>query len=203
MSQTSSAIPDFWRLFRQRAADLADTESADTAVYDQLLEGLHRIHPELFLEVSVEPGACELIVTTEGNRSLFPLARSIVADAPQVEGWTIQALKPQLGFPESVGWGQVQVSVADVVFDPLQDASGALGLRMFVPGIDESEVTDAHNALLRALDHGLGEEVFAEKIVFTEVQPLPNDRPADDFIPLVELGAFIKWREGQRARGAG
>jgi hypothetical protein len=203
MSQVASAIPDFWALFRQRAADLGETESADTAVYDELLERLHRIDPGLYLEYSVNAGASELIVTAEGDRSLFQLARSVVAAAPVIEGWTMHALKPQIGFPVSVRWGQVQLRMADVEFDPLEGESGELGLRMFVPGISDSDVNDAHNALLRALDHGLGEEAFAEKIQFTEVRLRPADQLAAELIPLTELSAFIKWREGELQRGAG
>lgn len=200
MDHIPSAIAGFWLLFRQRAADLASADSAESPVYDVLLEELHRIDPRLFLEFSAEPAACELIVTAEGDRSLFPLARTVVAAAPPVEGWTIRALKPKLGFPESVRWENLSLRTADILFDPLErEDSDDLGLRILVPGMLEKDADDAHNAVLRAMDHGLGEEKLAESVHYTEVRPLSPDDATDDFIPLVELDAFIQWRESRRS----
>jgi hypothetical protein len=89
-----------------------------------------------------------------------------------------------------------------VVFDPLERDGSDLGLRIFVPGIEGKDVEDAHNAVLRALDHGLGEEKFADKVQFTEVRTLPPDAAATDYIPLRDLEKFIEWRDSRR-RGAG
>jgi hypothetical protein len=193
------AVSDFWQLFRQRAAELAVARSADVPVYDVLLDQLQKVDRGLYFEFSADPGACELIITAEGNRSLFPLVRAIVAAAPTVHGWTMHALKPKLGFPETTGWENLHLRTADIVFDPLEcEGSDDLGLRIFIRGIDEKDIEDAHNAVLRTLDHGLGEEKFAETVHYTEVRPLPADAATDDFIPLVELEEFILWREGKR-----
>jgi hypothetical protein len=186
MALPDNAIVEFWDLFRLRAAALAAIESADDPTYDELLEKLHRIDPGLYFELSSNPGACELIVTAEGERDLFPLARTVVGAAPMVDGWTIQAIKPKL-------------VIADIAFDPVECDGGKLGLRIFVPGLDPKDAEDAHNALLRAMDHGLGEEMFAEAIQGTEVHPMPAGATASNFIPLVELEAFVRWRERKRS----
>jgi hypothetical protein len=145
-----------------------------------------------------------LIVTADGDRSLFPLAHTIVAAAPVVEGWTILALKPKLGFPESVRWENLDLRIADVRFDPLElEGSDDLGLRIFVRGVQEQDAVAAHSAVLRAMDHGLGEERFAMSVHYTEIRVLSADDATDDFIPLVDLDAFIQWRERQRKGSAG
>jgi hypothetical protein len=202
MDATSSEIAWFWNLFRQRAADLASCKSADSPAFVELLDQLHRIDPELYFEFCAEPGACELIVTADGNRSLFSLARAVVAAAPIIDGWTIRALKPQIGCPETTQWEDLTLQLADVVFDPLEwEGSSELGLRIFVPGIEEKDVDAAHNALLRALDHILGEEKFAEVVQYIEVLPLPANEASEQFIALSDLDAFIRWREGKQLVG--
>jgi hypothetical protein len=100
-------------------------------------------------------------------------------------------------FPESTEWEGVRVDLADVVFDPLSEhESEDLGLKLLVPRLKVHEVEQAHNAPLRALDHGLGERQFAECVRYTEVAPLVE--PPDDYIPLLELEGFIRWRNEWR-----
>jgi hypothetical protein len=194
------AIAGFWQVFRREAAILARTASADSAAHRILLEALHAIDPGLFLEFAIEPGASELIVTADGTQSLFPLAREVVAAAPRVEGWTVRALKPKLGFPVTVRWENVTLRTPEIVFDPLERAGAQeLGLRILVPGLEEKDIDDAHNAILRAMDHGLGEEQLANAVAYTEVRPLPADAAAGDFIPLTELEMFIQWRNSKRS----
>jgi len=198
MNVASTEIAEFWNLFRQCAVNLAACNSADSPVYEALLEQLQKINPGLYLEYSAEPGDCELIVTADGDRSLFSLVRAVVADAPLIEGWTIRALKPQIGCPKTTQWEGFTLKLADIVFDPLEeDGSFELGLTLFVPGIEEKDIDDAHNALLRALDHILGEERFAEEVQFTEVFPLLDDAPSEQYIPLSDLDAFIRWRNSK------
>jgi hypothetical protein len=124
---------------------------------------------------------------------------AIVAAAPEIPGWTILSLKPKLGFPVTARWEDLTITVANVVFNPLDiKGSDDFGLLIYVPGIRHSDTEKAHNALLRAIDHGLGERRFAQAVQYTEVHPLPDDASADDFIPLAHLEKYIEWREGKR-----
>lgn len=166
-------------------------------MYDELLQKLQEIDEGLFFEFAVSPGDCELIVTAEGEKSLFSLVEEIVAAAPVIEGWRILALKPKLGFPGSIVWDGCQVAIEEVVFDPLENESDELGLRLLVPGLVDQDADRVHNALLRAIDHGLGEREFAEAVAYTEVAALEG--AADEFIPLIDLESFIQWWQGQRA----
>jgi hypothetical protein len=194
-----SAIAEYWRVFTEFSPQLAELTTAEDPIYDQLLEKLHLIDPGLFIELSAESDhQRELVITADGNSELFALADQVVDAAPRLVGWTILALKPRLGFPESVMWEGVSVNIADVVFDPFTpEDSDELVLQLFVPGITEQEVDSAHNALLRALDHALGEREFAASVQYTEVLPLTG--PADDYIPLLKLEEFLKWHNKQRA----
>jgi len=199
MTDKTQSIEEFWRLFKKQAPELAAISSADHPVYDLILEQLQQIDPGLYFEFSSGHGTAELIITAEGDSSLFSLVEAIVAGAPDISGWTILSLKPKLGFPVNARWEGTTVTIADVVFDPLEwEDSQDLGIRIFISGLTPEHAEDAHNALLRALDHGLGERAFAECVQFTEVLPLPSDASAEEYIPLTELENYINWRKKNR-----
>ena len=140
-----------------------------------------------------------MIVTADGNRDLFPIARAVAAAAPEVEGWTIRALKPRLGLPETARWGDLTVNIDTMVFEPLENDESELGLRIFVPGLNPKDADAAHNAVLRALDHALGEEMFAVRVCTTQRWshfrwmrlPTITSRSAIS-------ESFIEWRDRRR-----
>jgi hypothetical protein len=196
MSRQREAIAEFWRVFEKHEGELTMLSSADHPLYDLILGKLHQIDPRLYFEFSSTPGASELIITADGNRSLFNLVESIVADAPKTPGWSISALKPKIGFPVAATWEGTKVTIADVVFEPLElNSAGDFGIRIFIPGITDESVKNAHNAILRALDHALGERAFAELVQGTEVLPLPDNVPAGTYLPLTELENFVSQRK--------
>jgi hypothetical protein len=193
MAPPSSAISAFWVAFCDLAPLLAHADSADDPTYERLLAKLHAVDSGLFIEFAASPGANELVVTAEGNRDLFPLVKQIVDAAPGVEGWTVIALKPRLGFPVTARWEHLTVEIADVFFEPLErEGSTELGLRLIVRGLTERDLDDAHNAILRAIDHGLGEESHANAIRYTEIGCLPATASPKTYIPLVELEHYIR-----------
>jgi hypothetical protein len=192
----SKTISEFWRSFQKNSEALSQIDTADDPVYDELLERLQQIDAGLYFEFSAQPGQCELLITADGDRTLFACVDDIVSAAPQVKGWKIFALKPKLGFPETVEWEGFKISIAEVVFDPMDSEDGELGLRLLIPKLNEEDFEDAHNGLLRAIDHGLGEREFSESIQHTEVAALEG--PASEYIPLTDLESFIQWRKKQR-----
>ena len=138
---------------------------------------------------------CELIITAEGARSLFAVARSVVESAPPIPGWTIRALRPQIGFPKSVRWGNYTLDVGTVVFRPLDRSDGrGLDLDIFIPDLTPGDTEDAHNAVLRAMDSGLGEERLAEAVQGTVVRPLLKGIDQEDLIPLIDLDTIVERR---------
>src|SRR5688572_25644184 len=196
MADTERATDNFWKAFRERAAELAAVKSADEPVYDFLLERLHEVDPGLFLELSINEQPCELTISADGNRELFPLARSVVAAAPAVDGWTIRALKPKQGFPEGARFNEVSIKTEGIVFQAFESDEDPRGIHLliFIPGITEEEKEDAHNAVLRLLDHALGEEELALGICETDVAVLADGAQPEDAYTLVELPALLNSR---------
>lgn len=194
----SDPIAGFWATFKDNEGQLRTADSADVPAYDVILERLKRIHEDLWFEFGVNEGGAELIVTAEGNRELFPIAEKVVSLAPSVPGWTFLALRPKVGFPESVSWEDLTVNLADVAFRPQdREDSARLDLTLYVSGLDRKRSVEVHNALLQALDHGLGERAFAEQIAGTSVAPLPEGKTLEDYRPLTQLATFLEERSKQ------
>ena len=196
MSETNEAIQEFWNLFRDRRESIIVGEAVDEDAYDDLLKKLHEVHSGLFIQLGVSSTPYELIVTAEGHRELFSIAETIVAHAPQVAGWVFRALMPKRGLPQTAEWNDVHLRVADVTFLPLALEDGKLGLRLFTPKLQPQDTEETHAALLRALDHALGERGLATAIEGTEVAATPEGPEARDLRPLGELEDFLRrrWR---------
>lgn len=197
MPRVDDAIAAFWSKFEEHAGELDAADSTDAPVYGELLRYLHKVDAGIYFEFCSAPGARDLIITADGNSALFPLVRNIVDAAPPIDGWTIFALKPKLGLPETTCWENCVVNLSDVVFDPLELDGSGLGLHFFVPGIEAKDFRNAHNAILRALDHGLGEEKFAAAVQYTEVRAMPAGEEVTNYIPIHDLEKFIEWRARQ------
>lgn len=199
ISKLRHSIDEFWCLFQKHAAEFSTAvDSADHPLYGLLLEALQQIHPDLYLEYSISTEPSELILTADGKRTLFPLVEQIVSSAPPVPDWRIIPLKPKIGFPTHTRWQGITIRIADVVFEPLErEGSEDLGLCLYISDLRPEDREDAHNAILQAIDHGLGEREFAEAVQYTEALPLPENASMDDFIPLLDLEKFITWRNGR------
>jgi hypothetical protein len=188
-AREADAARRFWQAFGELAPRLALAECADDPTYDALLERLQEVHPELWFEFGIDtkPDGNELIITAHGQRSLFPLVRELVDMGPVVERWSSIALKPQLGFPESVKWNDVTVEAANVFVRIHRRETGGYDLDLLVPDIDDVQREDAHNALLNMMDSGLGEERLAELVIGTDIFPLHPSDSIEGLVPLVEL----------------
>jgi hypothetical protein len=101
MSQSPSS---FWTWFRGFADRLRHDHVPD-AFQDELLSQLHRYDSRLYFLICTNTSPCELIITADGNRDAFSAADSLVAAAPDLDGWTFIAVKPPMGFDfRPYGW---------------------------------------------------------------------------------------------------
>ncbi|MGB0579572.1 MAG: hypothetical protein ACPGVU_07720 [Limisphaerales bacterium] len=190
MNNSSLLIEKFWQVFSDHRSDFSEMESADDPNYAIVLKHLQKVSPDIYFEFMTSPEGNELIITADGERSLFPLVEEIIAAAPDLSDWTFLALKPQFDFPETTEWEGVQIRIADVRCILLECVdTDELGLQLIVPHLNPAKEDALLNALLRAIDHGLGERRFAESIDFTELVDTPAAE-AETF-PLAELDAEL------------
>lgn len=190
----NEAIAEFWRDFQNHKADLERLETADDPVCDEVLASLQEIDSNLYFEFCSSLGTNEFIVTAEGDKTLFDLVEEIVSEAPDIPGWELYALKPKRGFPVTTRWDQTVVTIGEVRVLPVFRETGEMGLKLYVPNLTDTNGDDIHNALLRALDVGLGEIKFAENVEATWVYPI-EEAPEDAFT-LTELDSYFDRRTG-------
>jgi hypothetical protein len=201
-------VSAFWRWFaaneaRFRAVAIAGT--ARDALLDEIQEQLHTVNPQLYFEIgSARGGPTQLVITAAGRRDLFAVVHDLVVAAPALEGWSFVALKPAAGFEFEAQYGAATVDPEACWFLPLESAAepGRLGVLVGCPGFDPAVRQDFENAVLVALDTGLGEQRAAEQIGHVEVGPLPRAPAEEGLIELPELPAFLDWWRAHRAHRA-
>jgi len=195
MKDKLQAIGEFWNLFLEKLVDLEEISAA----YDTILEYLQKIHPGIYFDFFSEPDVSKFITAADKTHSFFPLVETLEAGAPNIPGGSIFSLKQKFGFSAAAMWKDISVAIADVFFLPLErEGSDDLGLSLFVPGLIPEKAEVAHNALIRVLNHALGERAFAESVQYTEVLPLPDPFSEEEYIPIVELKDYIRWRENNK-----
>jgi hypothetical protein len=192
MRECELRTEEFWSHIASNHELLAAISSADDKPYGDALTCLQRVHSNLYLVTGRKPAGRELIITAEGNTSLFSLVDEIVAAAPRIPGWTIRALKPRCGIPEFARWNQVRIPIAEVFFEPLDLTGGGLGIRLLISDYVESTAADAKLALIQAMEFALGERAFAAEIQYIELAR--KDPSTESYIPLVQLEEYISWR---------
>jgi len=189
----------FWDWFlanEERFQLLKDQQAPE--LLDEIEMRLAQAHPELCLVIeSGLDGACEFIITAEGNPELFDDVREFVSAAPSVEGWRVVAFKPPRGFEFEVDVPTGSLPVCELWFVPLQSEThpDLLGVRFGIPGYDEWLLDDYLFACYQILDRGLGELAAFEEIDHIEVAGLPKDPQAEGFVPLGQLPDVIVWRK--------
>lgn len=199
MTNDSQNIAAFWEVFSKNSAALASIQSAENPIYDVILEQLHQIHKDVYFMFSTSPGNNEAIITAEGNLALFSLVDKIVAQAPVIPGWTLLALVPKHGFPKTAGAEGLTVKMDHIVFHPLErEGSTDLGFRILVPGLKEKDIDKCSLAILRAIDHGVGERKYAESVRYTEIVPLPKGLKKNEGLPIFHLENYIDWWNSKR-----
>lgn len=171
VSLMKEAIAKFWSDFQNLKSSLEHTESVNGSPCDEMLTALQKLDSNLYFEFSSSPGEHEFIITAEGDKSLFPLVDEIICEAPEIPNWALFALKPKRGFPKIARWEGTEVKIGDVLVVPVFRETGEMGLELYVPDLNKSNEGDIHNALLRALDAGLGERRFAESVESTWICP--------------------------------
>jgi hypothetical protein len=188
-----SAAKNFWRLVENRIDELRRAGNAECDAYGACLDALHLVDDRLFIEFSAGSLPYEFIVTADGNRDAFNIVHELVRSAPKMQDWLFLPLKPKLGFPEVTRWENGVIRIEEVYFKILvSDKDARLGLRFYVPAFQDEDRNDIHNALLRACDHGLGEEGFASLVGYTEVVALPPGATSRDFSALSELAGKLE-----------
>lgn len=197
----SAATAAFWPWLERHRHRLPTLVRPDAPFWDEVLARLKTIDDGLWLEVSEDAVPGEIVLTAGGDEALFDLVEAVAARAPAMPGWTVIALKPAMGFGGVTCWEGLVLDPKQLWFEPLNNpkAPQVLGLRVAAPGHTPSADPNFRNGLLTLLDTGLGERHAAARVHLVDVGPVPPDPDAAGYLPLVDLAAYLDWRDRRRA----
>lgn len=188
----------FWDWFSAEECRFRNIETPEKEVLlSELQEHIQQFHPQLWFEIGGDAaGPRELIITAEGNISLFPEVRRLVFAAPRIDGWKFIAFKPAQGFHFNLRYDDLNLSPEATWFLPLESSTApeALGLRVAYAHYTTRQKDTFLLATYILLEAGLGEISVAEDVQHVEVCLAPSLPSSEGFLPLQELPAFIERR---------
>jgi len=185
-------------------------DDPDEPFWDEALDALARVHPDLKFALSAHEGAekgadREFVVTASCDADLFPLVDALVAAAPKLPGWSWVALKPPMGFDFETEFEDLTLDPRQMWFFPIRDSARPreLGLRIGVPGYTKRRAEQFFDAVAHILETGLGERSAASDLVDLHVVPRPQNLKAEGYAPLSTLPAYLAWNRAHRLPSRG
>jgi hypothetical protein len=162
------SITDFWTWFS------ADHEAEHTSA--QISKNIQTINKELNWQYGATEGTKRvLIISTGGNKKLFPLVKEIVKDAPKMEHWKAVAFKPKVEKLQPIEVDGMMVSPEDIFFT-VQPHDGVVDVCIL---LDHTiPPATAEKIAVAMLDQALGEYEAATKIgkvTFAPITELNED----------------------------
>jgi hypothetical protein len=179
---------NFWKWFEQNSARLDGCDTANVA--DELESAVSQVDPRLGVEVADIHGKREVIITANGDRDAFSVARSLVAASPPHNAWKFIGLKPPRGCKFRLEVNDFDIQADRCLFDPLEseEQPNSLGLRLFFPSIDDPPVELDYPARL-IVETTVGEEL-ATRIGYIDVAPW---RERGDALAMSDMHNYVKW----------
>ena len=140
----------------------------------------------------------ELIITADGEISLFCKVEELVQKAPDIPHWIITAHKPPLGFEEiklevhGRNFNASNTHFYPVVYEEYPDEVNIMLTR---EDFNEEEDIRFQNAGMIFLENGLGEINVSTRIDHYETGPEPAPGSNIEIIPITKLPDYLNWRE--------
>jgi hypothetical protein len=157
---------EFWRWFRDNDARLFDFERDREKIFDDLGLALHRVHPDLTFEFGPDHDhKRDFVVSAGGIREAFPMVRTLVAAAPELDRWNIIAFRPRRKTVNDIDLNGVHVRALDVSFTAEPDGD-RIGITLLIPGFRSTPNRTFEQIGYLLLDEALGELAVETRLGF-------------------------------------
>jgi hypothetical protein len=188
----------FWRPFQARAGTFAAKLTScvggfqEGDVVEEIAALLAAFDKRLLPILEIDPsGKIELVITANGNRGAFPIARRLVRSAPALESWRFVALKPRIAVDmrESITLPSGQAVSLEEIRVAMVPSRRGVEIALLMP-IDAGDLLAAQSCRPLARDiilELIGEEDLATSVIDVEVFPLSVVQPKSLTLPLGEL----------------
>lgn len=170
----------FWKWFVANEAMLFDFERDQERVFGKLASRMRRIEPNLTFEFGPKTSiGREFVISAGGIKSAFPAVLSLVAAAPRLERWQVTGFRPRRDPILTIELRGRKADSEQVEFS-LIDNGTIIGIYLFIPGFDESDVTWKEIGYL-LLDVALGEYDVETKVGPFSVSSPDSAQPGTRF----------------------
>lgn len=184
-----AAIKEFWVWFASNAASLQANKDM-RAVMEKISAELAKIDKGVFAEIGADKKTRTLVLSADGNKSLFPVVQALYAARPKVAGWDVVA------FRQRNDQGQLKdmkFEMAGKQYDATmitfvaQRAESKLDIVLYSPSEDVSE--PVKSMMMIMLDHSIGEYDTETKI--GGIDFLPKSKAPKEAQSLSALPAVV------------
>ena len=197
----------FWNWFSENNKAYLFLNEIENDVKEELLQtfmkNLHAYCDKLYFEIGGFPGGDqELIITAEGNRDYFEQVETLIAEAPEIRGWTFIAFIQPREIDFKMDYEGVVLKAEEMWFLPLHNPKNSNGIGIRVCTMNYELIKDhkwLKSALYKSLDTILGEKSFALDIDYIDIAQLPDDPEQMGMIPLSQLPEYVEWKKSKRS----
>ncbi len=181
------AKPGFWEWFQKNEARLADTPPEKLVGAMEEIQGeLDKYEEDLTVELMLDKTPA-LIISADGNASLFGAVKRVVAAAPKLKRWRVIAFRPRRPWMGDLEIEGAKFSVGDFSFREIGQAAGKVDIELAIKGRTNANAEQVDKAAFLVLDIVLGEydtETKIGVIDFTSVTKKAHR-------PITELAAVV------------
>jgi hypothetical protein len=198
MAKSSDAIRDFWEWFLQNADQIrtGGAEQVRDGIAPELGARLKRCHPGCVWEIAADADEWELCISADGIRDVFPAVQEVVAAAPAIPGWAVQAFRQRGKLDVRLEFGG-QVLTYDDIWFTADRTGNELSVTLWIKGLTQENDRVLRQAALILLDNALGEYDAVMHIAELNRRPLPkNPETRPGLHPLSQLPELVDFIKG-------
>lgn len=191
---TASAytIKSFWNTFELCESNYEWGKTPSDMDSLLVTTALAKINPDISIECSLQGAENILVITADGDSSLFPVVDAVVAQAPEIPAWKILALRPPKDFTAAATWRDYTVNLTDVYFKPIDAADGSFtGIEFVVRGLSKDDTASCYLALKSASETALGERRYVQAMKTTLIISMPADADISKYTPMTALDSYL------------
>ncbi len=165
---------EFWEWFCAQAAMIhaADIHS-DGRLTKALEQRLHKVSPHLAWQLS-PPNADEirtLEISGDGVKSMIPIVRALVAQAPPIPSWSVVAFRQPIEDEVTIQMGDITLNFESIRFVSRRQGT-LIALDLYVDGYEKGVNESPVGAVYLLLDSLIGEYIVMTQIGEISFNPL-------------------------------
>lgn len=180
----------FWDWFKKNSDALFHFECNQDFLFRNLKTELNKIHSDLVFEFSsiLKNGKREFVISADGIKSVFPIVKDLVENAPNLDKWHIVAFRqPRKGITQ-ITYDNLILNFEDVFFRFGKD-NGHIALELNIRGFYESPEWTV--AIFILLDNVLGE--YNTEMSLSRIdKKLLNEQEVKQLYPITDLPKIVQ-----------